>query len=222
MRNTIFFNVLIFTALLFSSNLMAQGNKTTVSISSGQFFKNPISGSSSSSFLGSGSISQTSKFTPHIALRVERRLLKTISIGLTFNSMSAQSDRKINNGSFQIFTGNSFTTVNNETNERVNSKMSGMSFNLKVFLHSSEDFEVYINGGLGVLQNNENIVILNSTGNGFSNGLSNPTDVVGLLELGLGMRYFLANNLGIYGEIGTAKIQFISGAVGQLGVIYRF
>jgi hypothetical protein len=221
MRNTIFFNVLIFIGLLFSSNLMAQGNKTTVSISSGQFFKNPISGSSSS-VLGSGSTTQTSKFTPHIALRVERRLLKTISIGLTFNSMSAESDRTINNGSFQIFTGTTFTTVNNETNERVSSKMNGMSFNLKVFLHSSEDFEVYINGGLGVLSNKENIVIVNSTGNGRTNVISNPTDAVGLMELGLGMRYFLANNLGVYGEINTAKIQITSGGVGQLGVIYRF
>ena len=222
MRNTIFFNVLFFVALLFSSNLMAQGNKTSVSISTGRFFKNPISGSSSSSFLNSGNTSQTSKFTPHIALRVERRLLKSISIGLTFNSISAQSDRTINNGSFQIFTGTTFTTVNNETNARVSSKMDGMSFNLKVFLHSSEDFEVYINGGLGVLRNRENILILNSTTGGRANSGSAFDDTAGLMELGLGMRYFLANNLGIYGEIGTSKIHITSGAIGQLGVIYRF
>ena len=222
MRNTIFFNVLFFVALLFSSNLMAQGNKTSVSISTGRFFKNPISGSSSSSFLSSGSTAQTSKFTPHIALRVERRLLRSISIGLTFNSISAQSDRTINNGSFQIFTGTTFTTVNNETKALVSSKMNGMSFNLKVFLHSSEDFEVYINGGLGILRNREDIVIVNSTGNGRTNVILNPIDAAGLMELGLGMRYFLANNLGIYGEIGTSKIHITSGAIGQLGVIYRF
>jgi hypothetical protein len=219
MAKSNFFNAFIAVSLLLSTNLMAQGDKTTVSISGGQFFKNPISASSANTIFSSGSTKQTSKFTTHIALKAERRLGKYVSIGLNLHATSAQTDRTIDNGSFPIFNGTTTTTVTNITNQKISSKMGGMAFNLKVFFYTNEEFEAYIGTAAGLLNYNENIETVNINA---ANTQQSNNDLGGLLELGIGGRYFLANNLGVYAEISTVKIGIVSGGVGQVGIIYRF
>jgi hypothetical protein len=219
MTKSIIFPVLFCLFSLFSTNLMAQLGNTTLSISGGQFFTNPIRVASSGSIFSSGKTSQTSKFTPHIAFKVERRFGKYFSLGLNIHSISEELERTIDNGSFQFFNGTTFTTVSNITNQRVSSKLGGMALNIKGFIYSNAEADLYVGAGIGILSNRENIETINTnTANAFTD--SNNTS--GIAELNVGLRYFLANNLGFYAEIGTVKLQLVNGIAGQVGVIYRF
>jgi hypothetical protein len=217
------FALLIF---LFSSQLLAQeaNVNTSVSISGGQFFQNPISGSVSNSLLSSSTTKQTSKFTPHIALKIEQRLFKYFSIGLSLHSFSAISERTIENNGFLNFTSSGLpqTQPQPPTLQKVKSGFGGVSFNVKGFFYANPQYDVYAGASVGVLQNNEDIKTLNPSAALGIPAFQSLTETTGLLDINIGMRYFMANNLGIYGEIGSSKIHIISGITGQVGAIYRF
>jgi hypothetical protein len=219
MTKSIFFNAFIVVSILFSRDLSAQIGSTSFSISGGQFFKNPITVESSGSIFSSGKTAQTSRFTPHIAFKVERRLGKYFSLGLNIHSTSEQLERTIDNGSFSFFNGTTLVNVPNITNQRVSSKLGGMALNLKGFIVSNEAADFYVGAAVGILNNNENIETINTNA---ANTITDNTGTSGIAELNVGLRYFLANNLGIYGEVGTVKLQIVNGIAGQVGVIYRF
>jgi hypothetical protein len=224
MTKSILLSAFILFSSLFSSNLMAQLGSTSVSISGGQFFKNPISfdnTSSVSSFGGfsSGGTKQTSKFTPHIALKVERRFGKHFSLGVDFHSTTMQSERTIDN-SFPNFNGTTTTTVVNIVKQKISSKLGGMALNIKGFLFTNEEADLYVGATAGFFNNNEDIETV--SGNTTNSFVTDSNGSGGLLELNLGFRYFLPNNLGFYGEVGNVKIQSLNGLFGQVGVIYRF
>jgi hypothetical protein len=224
MIKSLHFSAFLLFFSLFSSNLMAQLGSTSVSISGGQFFKNPISfdnTSPASSFGGfsSGGTKQISKLTPHIALKVERRFGKYVSLGVDFHSTTMQSERTITNF-FPNFNGTTTTTTTNIVQQKVSSKLGGMALNIKGFLFTNAESDIYVGATAGFFNNNEDIEII--SGNTTNTFVTDSNDTNGLLELNLGFRYFLPNNLGIYGEIGNVKIQAVKGFSGQVGVIYRF
>jgi hypothetical protein len=218
MTKSIFFNAFFCLFLLFSTNLMAQLGSTSVSISGGQFFKNPITVASSNSVFSTGKTSQISKFAPHIALKVERKFGKYFSLGLNLHSTSEELERTIDN-SFPIFNGSTTTTVTNITNQKISSKLGGIALNIKGFIFYNEEADLYIGAGVGILNSSQNVETINST---TANTIIDDNSTAGIAELNVGFRYFLANNLGFYAEIGTVKLQIVNGFAGQVGVIYRF
>jgi hypothetical protein len=209
---------------LFSTQSLAQQTNvnTSVSISGGQFFQNPIAGSVSNSLFSSSTTKQNSKFTPHIALKIEQRLFKYFSIGLSLHSFSAISERTIENNGFLNFTSSGLPQTQPPTLQKVTSRFGGVSFNVKGFFYANDEYDVYAGASLGVLQNSEDINTFNPSAALGIPAFQSLTETTGLLDINIGMRYFMANNLGIYGEIGSSKIHIISGITGQVGAIYRF
>jgi hypothetical protein len=221
MRNSHFFKALIGVLLLFSSHLMAQ-KRTTVSISGGQFLKNPATNTVSGSLFSNSETQQTSLFAPQITFRVEYRVLKQLSVGLGYHSISSVGERTTTNRDFFIFNGG---TPNAPviTKQKVNSKMGGISLDLKGFLYATPTVDIYADLAFGLLANNESTELINSTGptsQAFFFNSSNP--LVNMFNFNLGVRYFAAADLAIFGEIGTARVGINSGALGQIGAIFRF
>jgi hypothetical protein len=222
MRYSIF---LIFATigLLLSSDSMAQSHNTTISISGGQFFNNPVSGSSPNNNFSSSSTEQTARFTPQIALKVEQRLFKHLSIGLILHATSAKIERTITTTT-QVFNfPNPQTTVKSELIQQISSKMSGASLNFKGFFVANPEVDAYVGLSIGGMTNNETIesaTNVNPNPNVFVTQDNNA--FLSLFDFNVGMRYFLPNNLGVFAEIGSTSFTILKGATGQFGVIYSF
>jgi hypothetical protein len=218
MRNTIILNTLIILMCLNSTDLMAQLGKTTLSFGGGQFFKKTLSEKTSPNVnFGGSSITQTTTtFTPHIALIFERRLSQSVSIGGGFHYVTAQST----NISTNTFAGGAALT----SQQGLQAKMGGISFNPKLFFYSDSDFDVYAGLGLGLL--------IASTTQSFSNvvGGINQVNFIGssrgelktLLDINIGGRCFITENLGFYGEFGFISLYLRKATAGQAGIIYHF
>jgi hypothetical protein len=222
MRNSHFFKSLIGALLLFSSHLMAQ-KRTTVSISGGQFLKNPATNTVSGSLFSNSETEQTSLFAPQITFRIEYRVLKQLSVGLGYHSISSVGERTTTNRDFFIFNNGGTPNPPIITKQKVNSKMGGISLDLKGFLYATPMVDIYADLAVGLLANDESTELINTTGNAnnaFSFNSSNP--LVNMFNFNLGMRYFAAADLAIFGEIGTARVGINSGALAQIGAIFRF
>jgi hypothetical protein len=221
MRYSIFF-IFATIGLLLSSNLMAQGHNTTICISGGQFFNNPVSGSSpSNSFSSSNnSTDNTARFTPQIALKVEQRLFKHISVGLILHSTSAKIERTITTTT-TVFNFPNTQTVKSELVQQISSKMSGASLNFKGFFVANPQIDAYVGLSIGGMTNKETIEsVSNPNPNVFFN--QDNSAFLSLFDFNIGMRYFLPNNLGVFAEIGSTSFTIVKGATGQFGVIYSF
>jgi hypothetical protein len=222
MRKSIIIIALAFIAIFMSSNLVAQNGKTSVSIGAGQFFNNKLSSTSSSTFLGTSKTTQTSQFTPMLSVKLERQLGKRFSIGLDYSRLSASTEMVTNNSGFTfLFSSSSPTT----TRENIESKISGVTLNLKGILYADSTFQAYAGLGFGGLKtiNNINSTTFGantSTGRNAEQKSENSATV--LLELNIGMRYFVTQSVGFYVEAGLTEVNGVGGAAGQVGAIYRF
>ncbi len=215
--------ILIFVAVLFTS-ATAQSHNTTVSISGGQFFNNPISSeidnSNSFNFGAPQKISQITKFSPQIAFKVEQKLFKHLSVGLILHSTSSQAEKKIITSTV-VFTFPTQTTVISEAVQSISSTLSGASLNFKAFFVANPEVDAYIGLSLGGLGNHETVTTLSNTNpNTFLP--QNNGSFLSYYDFNIGMRYFLPNNLGVFAEIGTASYTILSGTMGQVGVVYSF
>jgi hypothetical protein len=214
---------LIFAAvgLLLSNQVVAQKHNTTISISGGQFFQNPVSGSSPTSLFSSSTTDQIAKFTPQIALKVEQKLFKHLSIGLILHSTSAQLERTITTTT-QVFNfPNPPTNVKSELVQQISTKMSGASLNFKGFFVANPEVDAYVGLSIGGMTNDETIEsVSNTSPNTFFNTENNA--FLSVFDFNIGMRYFLPNNLGVFAEIGSTSFTILKGTTGQFGVIYSF
>jgi hypothetical protein len=218
MRNTIILNTLIIFMCLISTNLMAQLGKTTLSLGGGQFFKKTISEKPEPivNFGGISVTQTTTTFTPHLALTLERRISKSLSIGGGFHYVKAQSTSISTN----TFAGGAAFT----SQQDIQSTMGGVSFTPKLFFYSDSDFDVYAGVGLGFLMTSTTRSVGNVVGgiNQINITESNSGQIRGLLDINVGGRYFLTENLGFYGEVGFLSIYLRKSTAGQAGIIYRF
>jgi hypothetical protein len=222
MRNTSILNTLILTICLFSSDLMAQLGKTTLSLGGGQFLKKTLSEKTSPivSFGGRAVTQTTTTFTPHFALILERRIQKTLSIGGGFHYLTAQSASVTTNT--PIGGGGSGTPFISQ--EDIQSTMGGISFTPKLFFYSDSDFDVYAGLGLGFLMSSTTRSVSNVIGgiNQVNIIESGNGQIRGLLDVNIGGRCFFTENLGFYGEVGFVSLYLRKAMAGQAGIIYRF
>jgi hypothetical protein len=218
MRNTIILNTLILTLCLCSSNLTAQFGKTSLSLGGGQFFKKTISEKTSPNvnFGGITTTQTTTTFMPHFALILERRISNSLSIGGGFNYLTAQST----DISTSSFAGGATTTFQQDSKF----KMGGVSINPKLFFYSDDDFDVYAGAGLGLLMSYASRSARNIVGgiNQVNFAGSDGGDLKTLLDINIGGRCFLTENLGFYGEVGYVALYLRKAVVGKAGVFYRF
>jgi hypothetical protein len=220
MRNLFIINILFFASFFNATGLVAQNNKTSVSIGQGKFFNPTISGTSKFSFIVSSTTEKTTQFSPVTTLKLERRFLKHFSFGLNYNTLSAQSERVTNTGAFLLF----FAPPTVST-EKISSKISGISGNLKGFVYNDKVFQVYVQTGLGLLKNTETIdEVLANANNLDEQKISQRVEnnIAMMAEINVGVRIFIISNVGIYGEIGRTSISGMGGTSSQLGVICRF
>jgi hypothetical protein len=213
---------LIFAAvgLLLSNQVVAQKHNTTISISGGQFFQNPVSGSSPTVSFSSSTTQQIAKFAPQIALKVEQKLFKHLSIGLILHSTSAQVERTITTTT-TVFNFPNTQTVKSELVQQISAKMSGASLNFKGFFVANPEVDAYVGLSIGGMTNDETIESVSNTGpNTFFNTENNA--FLSVFDFNIGMRYFLPNNLGVFAEIGSTSFTILKGTTGQFGVIYSF
>jgi hypothetical protein len=150
MRNTFFMITLAVNALCTTTSLVAQNYKTSVSVGMGQFFNNKISGSYSFTLFTASHTQQTSQFTPIVAVKLERRFWKYMSVGLDYNYLTAKSERATQTSGFLFST---LTT----SQEKLDATISGISVNLKGFVYSNTTFDAYIGTNLGLLTATESI-----------------------------------------------------------------
>jgi hypothetical protein len=221
MRNSIIIIAFAFIAIFTTTNVAAQNGKTSVSVSTGQFFQSSLTGTSSTSFFSTSTTQRTSQFTPMLSVKLERQLGKYFSIGLNYNKLSASTQETTNtSGFFLIFPINSTTTQQN-----IDSKMSGFALNLKGIVYSNDLFQAYVGtafGGLAVTETIDKTVV---KGNNTVEQIQNDAiehNVTTLVELNVGARVFVSKNVGFYGEIGTTNVYGLGGASGQVGVLCRF
>jgi Outer membrane protein beta-barrel domain len=218
MRNPFISIAFAFIALCTTIHVEAQNNKTSVSVGMGQFFNNRISGSYSNTLFRKSNTQQTSQFTPVVAIKWERRFLKYFSVGLDYNRLTAKSEQTNQ-------TSGLFFSPATTSQEKIDAKISGISFNLKGFVYSNTAFDAYIGTNLGLLTTTESIdKLLISVDDPVQQVSSQETikSITALLEANLGVRYFVTKNVGIYGEIGATRVYHLRGASYQGGVIYRF
>ncbi|MDZ7878018.1 MAG: hypothetical protein U5L45_10120 [Saprospiraceae bacterium] len=217
MRNPIIRNAFLIIICFFSNKVLAQSHKTTLSLGRGQFFRKVFfEKTDPTTFGGNTSSEATTVFTPHIALRLERRSSR-FSIGGGIDYLTSQST-KVNT---QFFVGSTSPTQNQEDNDV---KMRGISVNSKMFFYSDSDFDVY--GGLGFG------LLLTTTTRSFSslvggtrqitNTHSGSSDLNYLFQMNIGGRCFFTENIGVYGEVGYVALDSIQGIAGQAGIIYLF
>jgi hypothetical protein len=220
MRNSFIITAFAVILLCVSTNLVAQNDRTSVSIGSGQFFNSSISTTSKSSFFVTSTTQQTSQFTPTLSLKLERRLLKNSSIGLTYNSLSVKSQRTTNSGALRLL----FLLPATTTHETLESKISGVSVNLKRFLYTDASFQAYIGASVGVLKNKELITKTGTTTSTIPEQTTQSVqnNVTVSADITIGARYFVAPNVGVYGEISRTSVYGMGGMSGQAGVICRF
>jgi hypothetical protein len=218
MRNPFISITLAFIALCMTIDVAAQSNKTSVSVGIGQFFNNKISGSYSFTFLKTSSTQQTSQFTPVFAIKLEKRFWKNVSLGLEYNSLTAKSERA------NQISGAPFVATTSQ--EKVDTKISGISANLKYFVYSNTALDAYIGTNLGFLNATENVdkilTIVNSNPLEQQSSQFTQRTITALLKANLGVRYFVTKKWNIYGEIGATRVYHLDGAAFQGGVIYRF
>ena len=221
MRNSIIIITLAFTAIFTTTNVVAQNGKTTASIGAGKFFNGTLSSTSTSSFFGTSTTTQTSQFTPLLSVKLERQFGKRLCMGLGYNALSASTEKVTNtSGSNFIFSSGPSTT-----REKIDSKISGLTFNLKGILYTDSTFQGYIGlgfGGLKTINNINGITTGANTSTGIKAELKAERDMTFFTDLTVGMRYFVAKNVGFYAEIGSTSVNSLSGAAGQVGVMYRF
>ena len=218
MRNTIIFTTLIFLMCFFSTDLTAQLGKTTLSLGRGQFFKKTISEKTplNVNFGGTLLTQTTTTFMPHFALILDRRINQSFSIGGGFHYLTAQST----NISTNTFSGGAALI----SQQDVQSKMGGISFNPKLFFYSDTDFDIYAGAVLGLLMSFTSRSVSNVVG-----GI-NQVNFVGsqdgefktLLDINIGGRCFFTENVGFYGEVGFLSLHLGKAMAGQAGIIYRF
>jgi Outer membrane protein beta-barrel domain len=222
MRNSIIIIALAFIAIFTTTNVVAQNGKTSVSIGAGQFFNNELSTTSTASFFGTSTTRQTSRFSPMASVKVERRLGKYFSIGLDYSKLSASTEEVTNSSGFSFL----FSSVGPSTKtDKIESKISGTTLNLKGVAYSDSSFHAYIGLGFGGLKTvndiNSTTIGDNSSRENFSERKTENSVTV-LAELNVGLRYFVTKNVGLYGELGLTTVNGVSGAAGQVGAICRF
>jgi hypothetical protein len=220
MRNTIIFNTLIILTCLFSTDLMAQLGKTTLSLAGGDFFKKSITNKTeaNNSFgrTPSSQTTTTTTFDPRIVLTLERRLSKSFSIGGAFHYVTAQST-SISTNTF----GAGVTSISQQNSQ---AKIGGLSLNPKLFFYSDADFDIYAGAALGFMIASTTQTVSNVVG-GVNQAIfsgSNGSEFRILSEINIGGRCFFTENIGIYGEVGFLSLYLGKAAAGQAGIIYRF
>jgi hypothetical protein len=221
MRSSFIIIAFAFIALFVSTNLVAQNGRTSVSIGSGQFANPTLSATSTSSFFVTSTTKQTSQFTPTLTLKLERRVLKNSSIGLIYSSLSVKSERTINSGALRLL----FLLPATTTHQTVDAKISGLTLNLKRFLYSDASFQAYAGASVGVLSSKEKITETEPNPRNLSEQVKSQSvqnNVAILAEINVGARYFVTENVGVYGEIGRTSVYGLGGMSGQAGVICRF
>jgi hypothetical protein len=218
MRKSFIIIVFAFTAIFTTTNVVAQNGKTSVSIGQGQFFNSTISERYSETFLTTTNVQQTTEFTPILAIKLERRVLKHFSIGLNYNTLSARSERTTESSGFLFWSGT-------KSHEKIDAKISGGSVDIKGFVYSNTAFQAYIGTNVGLLSTTESIdkQLINAD-NIVEQKFSQTTEssTTALLGINLGARYFVTPNVGLYGEIGATSVYGLGGTSFQGGVICRF
>jgi hypothetical protein len=218
MRKSFIIIVFAFIAIFSTTNVVAQKNGLSVSVGAGQFFDNTLSSSYSTNFISTTATQQTSQFTPMVAVKLEGRVSKRFSLGLNYNTLTAQSEFNNQSNGFLFWSG-----VNSI--EKVDAKFSGFSGSIKGFVYVKPTFEAYIGTSVGILSTTESKEI-QVAGNNPTDAprirFESTKDITALLEASVGMRYFVNKNVGIYAEIGATRVYAVAGKSFQGGVIYRF
>jgi hypothetical protein len=190
--------------------------KTNLSLGGAQFFKKTFSEKTEPNvnFGGISSTQTTTTFKPHIALTWERRVNTSLSIGIGFHYLTAQ----YTNINTNTFAGGASLI----SQQDVQAKIGGISFNSKLFFYTDSDFDLYFGGVLGLLVASENSVFSNGTGSSQINGTGSDGQINGLLDINIGGRCLLTENLGLYAEVGYVSVYSRKAMAGQAGVIFWF
>jgi hypothetical protein len=219
MRKSINIIVLAFVASFTTTNVVAQNGETSVSIGAGRFFSGELTSSSTTSFFGTSTTTQTSKFAPMLSVKLERQFGKRLCLGVGYSALSASTDKVTNSSGFTLI----FATGPSTTREKIESKISGLTFNLKGILYADSAFQGYVGfGGLKTLDNISSTTSGANTATGLSAEQKTEQSATAFIDLNVGMRYFIAKNVGLYVEIGSTSANNLSGVAGQVGIICRF
>ena len=153
-----------------------------------------------------------------VSIKAEHQLGKHFSIGLGYSKLTASTEQNRTSTGFLFFTST-------ETNEKIESEISGLSLDMKVIVYSNDALQAYVGTALGILKSINDIdkTVINRENRAAPiTSRTTENSVTGLTQLNVGTRYFVTKDVGFYGEIGLTAVNGVKGASGQAGVICRF